>query len=142
MDIQVIPIKISVIGSLNVGKTSLVIKYATGKDSTNIERKTTKNAMYVSKKQKVNGTYFELTLWDTAGQEKYMCLTKLFTKDSKIAILVYAIDDEESFNMLDHWLKLIKYSNQDEDIIYAVVANKSDLASENTIPDKKRERIR
>ena len=34
-------------------------------------------------------------------------------------------------------VKIIKISNQDEDIIYAVVANKSDLASENTIPDEK-----
>ena len=38
--------------------------------------------------------------------------------------------------MLDHWLNLVKSSNE-EGIIYAVVANKSDLASENTIPDKK-----
>ena len=93
--------------------------------------------MYVSKKQKVNGTFFELKLWDTAGQEKYKSLTKLFMKDSKIVLLVYAIDDEESFNNLDDWLNLVKSSNKEEDIIYAVVANKSDLASENTIPDEK-----
>ena len=82
------------------------------------------------------GGYVKAQIWDTAGQEKYKSLTKLFTKDSKIAILVYAIDDEESFNMLDNWLNLVKSSNE-EGIIYAVFANKSDLASENTIPDKK-----
>ena len=50
---------------------------------------------------------------------------------------MYAIDDEESFNNLDNWLNLVKSSNKEEDIIYAVVANKSDLASKNTIPDEK-----
>ena len=88
MDNQVIPVKIVVVGSLNVGKTSLVTRYATGKYPINIEIKTTKSASYVTKKKKVNGIYFELRLWDSAGQEKYKSLTKLFIKESKIAIVV------------------------------------------------------
>ena len=131
-----IPIKIIMVGAMNVGKTSLVTKFATGK--TPGQTKTTKNASYVSKRKNINGLNFEIKLWDTAGQEKYKSLTKLFIKDAKIAILVYSIDDEESFNDLDDWLKLIKSVN-DDTVIYGVAGNKSDLSSDQIIPDEKGE---
>ena len=127
-------VKIIMVGSINVGKTSLVTKYATGKNP--CISKSTKNASYITKKKFVDGINFEIKLWDTAGQERYKSLTQLFMKDSKIALLVYSIDDEKSFNDLNEWLKLIKNSN-DENIILGVIANKSDLASENTIKDER-----
>ena len=129
-----IPIKIIMVGAMNVGKTSLVTKFATGK--TPGQTKTTKNASYVSKRKNINGLNFEIKLWDTAGQEKYKSLTKLFTKEAKIAILVYSIDSEESFNELNDWLKLVKSTNEDN-IILGVAANKSDLASESTISEQR-----
>ena len=129
-----IPIKIIMVGSINVGKTSLVTKYATGKNHT--KKGSTKNASYVSKMKKVNGITFEIKLWDTAGQEKFKSLTKLFIKDAKIAILVYSIDDEQSFNDLDDWLNLIKSANDGANIIYGIVANKSDLESDKTLSDE------
>ena len=133
---QTIPIKIIMVGAMNVGKTSLVTKYATGKIAGHT--KTTKNASYVSKRKKINTLNFEIRLWDTAGQEKYKSLTKLFTKDSKIAILVYSIDSEESFNALDDWLKLVKSTNENN-LILGVAGNKSDLASDKTISNKRGE---
>jgi small GTP-binding protein len=129
-----IPVKIIVVGSINVGKTSLVAKYATGKNPGKTQ--TTKTASYIEKIKIVNGIKFEIKLWDTAGQEKYKCLTKLFIKDAKIALLVYSIDNEQSFKDLDDWLELIKNTNKDL-ILYGIAANKSDLASDETIPDEK-----
>ena len=131
---QTIPIKIIMVGAMNVGKTSLVTKYATGKSPG--QTKTTKNASYVSKRKTINGFNFEIKLWDTAGQEKYKSLTKLFTKDAKIAILVYSIDSEESFNDLGTWLELVKSSNEDN-LILGIAANKSDLVSDKTISEEK-----
>ena len=122
------------VGAMDVGKTSLVTKFATGKNPG--QTKTTKNASYVSKRKNINGLNFEIKLWDTAGQEKYKSLTKLFTKEAKIAILVYAINNEESFNELDNWLKLVKGTNE-ENLILGVAANKSDLASDSTISDER-----
>ena len=131
---QSVPIKIIMVGSIDVGKTTLVAKFATG--IVPGKKESTKNASYVEKIKKVNGIKFDINLWDTAGQEKYKSLTKLFIKDSKIAILVYSIDNEQSFNDLDDWLKLIKSTNEDT-VIYGIVANKSDLANDKTIPDEK-----
>ena len=131
-DVQMV--KIIMVGSMSVGKTSLITKYATGKKPE--ESKTTKNASYISKNKIYNKTNFEIKLWDTAGQEKYKSLTKLFTKEAKIAILVYSIDNEESFNDLNDWLKLVKASN-DEHLILGVAANKSDLVSERAVSDER-----
>ena len=129
-----VPVKIIMVGSINVGKTSLVAKYAIGKNPGKTE--SSKNASFVNKIKKVNGIRFEIKLWDTAGKEKYKSLSNLLIKNAKRAILVYSIDNEESFKDLDTWLELIKSMN-DEEVIYGVCANKSDLVSEKTIPDEK-----
>ena len=130
-----IPIKLILVGSLGVGKTSLIRKFYL-KNSSNSLSKTIKGSSYIIIKKKVKHNNFVLQIWDTAGQEKFKSLSKLFTKNTKIAILVYSIDSEESFNELDEWLKLIVAGNDDR-VIYGLAGNKSDLASENTIPDEK-----
>ena len=131
-DVQMV--KIIMVGSINVGKTSLVTKYATGKVP--CQTKSTKTASFISKNKVLDGINFEIKLWDTAGQEKYKSLTKLFMKEAKIAVLVYSIIDEDSFNSLNEWLNLVKGAN-DEDIILGVIANKSDLATENSIKEER-----
>ena len=117
-------IKIIIIGSVNVGKTSLLMRYATGQFS-NIT-KSTSNASFISKIKEINNKKYEIRIWDTAGQEKYLSLTKIFVKDAKIALLVYAIDDKKSFNDLNMWLNIIKEINSDK-IVLGIAANKSDL---------------
>ena len=86
----------------------------------------------------MNDLIFEIKLWDIAGQEKYKNLTKLFTKEAKIAILVYWIDNEKSFNSLDNWLKLVNCINED-DLVLGIAGNKSDLASDKTISNERGE---
>ena len=134
-EITLIPIKIVMVGALGVGKTSLIQKYSKG--SIDSSEKSTKNARFVSKIKTFGSCKFEIKLWDTAGQEKYKSLTKLFIKDTKIAILVYSIDDEKSFEELDDWLKLIIEVNDNKSITLGVAANKSDLESGSTIPSEK-----
>ena len=128
-----IPIKIILVGSINVGKTSLVTRYATGKFHE--ISKSTKNCSYISKTKKINGKNYEIRLWDTAGQEKYKSVTKIFIKDANIAILVFAIDNEKSFEDLKDWLQIIKNVN-DENLIFGIAANKSDLKIENNFDEK------
>ena len=134
-EIPLIPIKIIMVGALGVGKTSLIQKYSKG--SIDSSEKSTKNARIVSKIKTFGSCKFDIKLWDTAGQEKYKSLTKLFIKDTKIAILVYSIDDEKSFEELDDWLKMIIEVNDHKSITLGIAANKSDLKSDSTIPNEK-----
>lgn len=42
-------------------------------------------------------------IWDTAGQEKYRSLTKIFYKDASVAIMVYDITRKESFEEIKNY---------------------------------------
>ena len=126
-------IKLIIIGSVSVGKTSLLIRYATGKFQNIL--KSTSTPSYIPKTKMVNNILYEIRLWDTAGQEKYRSLTKIFIKDAKIALLVYAIDDENSFKDLDMWLNIVKEVNN-EKIILGIAANKADLYDKAKVTDE------
>ena len=130
---KIISIKLIIIGSVNVGKTSLLTRYATG--HCQINKKSTSNASFITKIKEINNQKYELKIWDTAGQEKYRSLTKIFIKDAKIAILVYAIDDKNSFNDLGMWLNTVKEINSDK-IIIGIAANKSDLYKDAKVTDQ------
>jgi small GTP-binding protein len=126
-------IKLIIIGSVSVGKTSLLLRYATGKFQS--ITKSTSTASFISKIKEVNGKLYEIKLWDTAGQEKYRSLTKIFIKDAKMALLVYAIDDEGSFKDLDMWLNIVKDINN-ENIVLGIAANKADLYEKAKVTDE------
>ena len=128
-----ISVKMIIVGSVNVGKTSLVTRYATGcfQEVT----KSTSNASFITKEKIVNDVKYDIKLWDTAGQEKYRSLTKIFIKDAKIAILVYAIDDKNSFDDLNTWLNIIRESNSNN-LILGVAANKADLYKNALVTDE------
>ena len=50
-------------------------------------------------------------IWDTAGQEKYRALTKIFYKDAAIAVLVYDITKRKSYDELkNYWYTQVKDS--------------------------------
>ena len=79
------------------------------------------------------GKSLTFDIWDTAGQEKYRSLAKIFYKDAKAVVLVYDVTNEKSFNeMKDYWYEQIKQLG-DKDIIIAIAANKSDLYEEKKV---------
>ena len=119
--------KVVLIGNSGVGKTSIINQYIT--NVFNEEQLTTTGATYSTKKlfiESKNKT-ISFEIWDTAGQEKYRSLTKMFYKDSSIVIMVYDITNEESFNDIkNYWFEEV-INNINENVIMAIVGNKNDL---------------
>ena len=73
------------------------------------------------------GKCIKFEIWDTAGQEKYRALTKIFYKDAGVAILVYDITRKESFDEIkDYWYNQIKECAP-KNIVIGIAANKCDL---------------
>ena len=124
---------IIVVGSIAVGKTCLIAHYQTGKFLSEIP--STCGSSFVQKKAIINGKKYTLNLWDTAGQEKYDSLTKIFTKNANVIILVYSIVDKKSFQSLNKWLNLVKEINGEDGYAIGVAANKSDLYKQSVVPD-------
>ena len=117
-------IKVILLGESGVGKTNL-INVSVGE---NFEERqgSTCSASFVSKAFIKHNTRYILNIWDTAGQEIFRAMTKLFIKNSKIVIFVYAIDNKASFDNLDFWISTTQNLVGDESL-FALAGNKSDL---------------
>ena len=129
-------IKLILIGESGVGKTNL-INVSTGK-SFNEDEDSTLSSSYQLKQIEINGISYNLSLWDTIGQEKHRNLSKLFFKNSKIAILVYNIANRASFNELKFWLNSLKEMVK-ENIILGVAGNKKDLYQKEEVSEEEGE---
>ena len=128
--------KLVFIGDPGVGKTCIISRFLKG--TFDAEQITTVGASYASKTIKISETNESLTLdvWDTAGQEKYRSLTRIFFQGAKLAILVYDITRKESFeNLKNVWLKELK-DHADKNVVLGVAGNKSDLYEKEEVPEQ------
>lgn len=125
-------IKVIVVGESGVGKSNIIIRYNGGLfDSHSLPNN---SSCYIAKYYKFGNKIYKINVWDTAGQEKYHSLTKIFIKDSHIALLVYAINDYNSFEKLDFWYNTVKEVS--ENIIISLIGNKIDLFEEEKVDQK------
>ena len=122
--LEKIQIKAILLGNSGVGKTNL-INTCVGMEFDHGTIPTTSGA-FVQKNIKIDDKEYIINLWDTAGQETYKSLTKIFLKKSQIVIFVYDITDLKSFKDLESWIK-ISEEMIDNDFVSAIVGNKVDL---------------
>ena len=77
-----------------------------------------------------------LEVWDTAGQETYRSLNRIFYKGAKIAVMVYDITNKATFEEIQkYWLGQIRSVCGDEAII-GILGNKSDLFANEQVPEQ------
>ena len=50
----------------------------------------------------------KLQIWDTAGDENFRGVTKIFYRSSDLVILCYSITDHQSFDNLKLWLEEVE----------------------------------
>ena len=119
--------KVVLLGETAVGKSSLISRFIEDKFQTNYTTTMTgaffsKEVFYEKYKKKIK---FEI--WDTAGQEKYRALNKMFYQDAKVIILVIDITRKDTYQaILNYWYKELT-ENAPQNIIIALAANKDDL---------------
>lgn len=101
--------KVVLLGESGVGKTSIIQIcniFNPENPSTGGANYTSKTVDFEEEKQKIK---FEI--WDTAGQEKFRSLAKVFYKNSSVCILVYDITKKKTFEELKNfWYEEIKSS--------------------------------
>ena len=74
----------------------------------------------------------KLQIWDTCGQEVYRSLISSFYRNSSLAIIVYSIDNQESFDNLETWLDEIKDQTY-PDLKIFLIGNKADLEDKRVV---------
>ncbi len=128
--------KLILVGETNVGKTSLIKQY-TQKEFLEDNVITTSADKTTKTIETKNNTQYTLEIWDTAGNKAYKATNKIFMRNTQIAILVYDITKKESFDELENSYNQILNSNNNNNIVFAVAGNKSDLYEEQIIfPEK------
>ncbi|CAI5718188.1 unnamed protein product [Hyaloperonospora brassicae] len=131
--------KLVIIGPTDVGKTSITMRYCHGSFST--PTSATIGASFLQKRVIVNDDAqpddaatsdarrkLTLQIWDTAGQERFRSMAPLYYRNAKAAILVFDLQSEASFEKIQEWLHDLQHY-VDDDIVLAVVGNKSDVPS-------------
>ena len=126
-------IKLILLGDTGVGKTAIMRRYYEDKFSPLAQ--STHSANFFEKELIINDKKIILELWDTAGQEEYRSLTKIFVKNSKIIILVYDVTSLESFNSLNFWYDFIQ-KEMGTEIVLGLAGNKTDLIFENDFDEE------
>ena len=98
--------KIIVIGNIGVGKSCLSLKATKGIFLE--EYISTIGFEFYCFNVKVDDKIIKLQIWDTCGQEAYRSLIKNFYRNASLAIIVYSVEDSQSFIDINIWLKQIK----------------------------------
>ena len=122
--------KIIVIGDSAVGKSSLTLKGT--KDHFKDFYTPTIGFEFLSFNIRIKDKIVKLQIWDTCGQEVYRSLISSFYRNSSLAIIVYAIDNQESFDNLESWLDEIK-SQTHPNLKIFLIGNKVDLEDKRVI---------
>lgn len=69
---------------------------------------------------------FKLQIWDTAGQESFKSITKIFYRGAHCIFLAYDITRLETFNNLNTWYNEVM-DQSEPDVILFLVGNKLDM---------------
>ena len=106
---NIINCKSILIGETGVGKTCIIERFIL--DDFNKNQISSSGASYTKKTLEFPDykKSIDLEIWDTAGQEKYRGIAKIFYKEAKIIILVYDITNHQTFvEIKDYWYNQIK----------------------------------
>ena len=140
---------IILLGDSGVGKTNFMTRYANNGFSQMFL--STNGFNQEMKLIKINeNDYYGLTLMDTAGQERFKSLPKKYYRDADGVLLLFDVNDRESFKEVNNWVKQIKeYSskykenedndidndnmtndNKNNDVVIYLLGNKIDMSQE------------
>ncbi|KAI6044637.1 P-loop containing nucleoside triphosphate hydrolase protein [Pisolithus marmoratus] len=132
-------VKLVVLGSSGVGKTSLRGQYLSGRFSTGY--RATIGADFIAKTlphPTRHGEFVSLQIWDTAGQERFSRLTSAFYRGADAVILMFDVNRPESLTSLTKWWSEFRERAplSDEEIhgyCCVVVGNKIDLVDPDSV---------
>ena len=84
----------------------------------------------LKKREKIKEKKFNISLFDTAGQEKFRAITFNYFKGADGIFLLYDITDRQTFDNVEMWVDSIKQaidSNEESKNAIVLIGNKLDL---------------
>jgi len=103
--------KVILCGEFGVGKSSLFRRFTADTFVTANDRQSTMGLDHYEKHYNTKSREIKLQLWDTGGMERVASITSSYYKFSDAALLVFSLDNPDSFNVLSqHLLDVVTYA--------------------------------
>jgi len=124
--IRLTPAKCILLGPMSVGKSSIFTRCVQPQGDFGETYKPTIGLDFQTTSATVFGAPFEMSLWDTAGQESFSSVTKTYYRGSDAILLVFDLNDDHTIKDLPKWYSEV-VAHAPEDVLIFIVGNKSDL---------------
>jgi small GTP-binding protein len=122
---SVLNIKLVLLGLSSVGKTTIIMVAKSGQFIP--DQAATIGACFHTKRLDLGGITINLHIWDTAGQDELRALAPLYYRDAQFALLVYAINNQNSFDEVIRWhTELVNRCPSLPSLV--IIGNKTDLS--------------
>uniref|UniRef100_A0A674BS74 Ras-related protein Rab-35 n=1 Tax=Salmo trutta TaxID=8032 RepID=A0A674BS74_SALTR len=121
--------KLLIIGDSNVGKSSLLLRFADNSFSGSYI--TTIGVDFKIRTVDIDGERVKLQIWDTAGQERFRTITSTYYRNTHGVIIVYDVTNPESFVNVKRWLNEI--TQNCDNVCKILVGNKNDDPSKKQV---------
>jgi small GTP-binding protein len=115
--------KVIIIGNSGVGKSCISFRVINKKFDNQLPATISLDVSFY--KVKVNNKIIQIQFWDTCGNDEFAQNTPNLFKNSSLAIIVYALNNRESFEDLGSWNNIL--TELSFECMKYLVGNKSDL---------------
>eukprot|EP01111_Echinosteliopsis_oligospora_P003996 TRINITY_DN1629_c0_g1_i1.p1 TRINITY_DN1629_c0_g1~~TRINITY_DN1629_c0_g1_i1.p1 ORF type:complete len:199 (+),score=54.24 TRINITY_DN1629_c0_g1_i1:164-760(+) len=112
-----VDVKIVLLGTQSVGKTSLIERYLYGKFNMGVTA--TVGAAFGAKKITKDNITLNMGIWDTAGAERYEAMARIYYRQARAAIVCFDLSSAETFGKVQFWIQEL-LSNEPECDVYIV----------------------
>lgn len=121
---KVVGVKVVVLGTQGVGKTSLVTRY-----EANIFHRSTSStigASFSNVEILVDEYKVKMQVWDTAGQERFRSMAPMYYRGANAAILMFDLTNYSTFTDVQSWVHELR-TRVGDGLMLVLVGNKVDL---------------
>ena len=131
-------VKFIIVGDSSVGKSNILLRFS--RNIFDSGHQATLGIEFANKHLIYNKTDYLVQIWDTAGQENFRSVTRAYYKASAVAMVVYDITKEESFEHIKTWLSDCKELAPNT-VLLVLVGNKTDLEEQRVISKERGENL-
>ena len=122
---KTIQFKFLVLGEGKIGKTSLIERYINKTFKSNYIA--TIGMDIRRKRLEINNKEVDISITDTAGQERFRSITKMFYKGADGILVGFDLTDRNTFEQVNYWISQIEEnSSKDYPISLVLFGNKCD----------------
>ncbi|CAK7994939.1 Ras family GTPase [uncultured virus] len=123
--------KIAMVGNTYVGKTTICQTYLGHPDAIS---QPTQGSSFDVKRLTLNDKNVMYSIWDTAGQERYNAILPIYIRESDAILIVYSLNDVDSFQALEKWFRFVQEGSPDADLYF--VGTKIDLIESRAVTEE------